>query len=484
MTEKVGRRNFLAAAGAGVAGLVVGGVAGSLLTPTRTQLVEKTVTAGGATVEKTVTVAGGATTVVRTVTVTGTARPPPTTPIKFGAQYFHTGGGALLGLPGSYGLQMAIKEVNEAGGVMGRRIELLERDEGSTDATVREFRKLVLEDKIDYYFGLISSGNTPAVGPEAEENRVLTLFTDGCTDILFEQAIPNPKYVFRITNIQSSDAITNAVGAVKLLVETGKLKENPRITGIHPDYAYGRLINDFGTLAFRKMLPNAEILDPQFVPLFQVQDFSAQITSLLAQNPDLIWVSLWGGDYVNFYKQSVGYGLYQKAYTATTLAFGGSPQAVGKDHPPNQVTGVHANYWFTYPDWTVWPMNKTFSEKFFQMWKEWPSFEGEGAYTSVYMWKAAVEKAAQNVKGYPDHTDVIPILENLGYYGPAGYIQIRKKNHQAYKNAVTGVGGPVDKYDFLAMTKVLSLPIEQVSASAEYPTSKSWLESWPVGYRP
>jgi branched-chain amino acid transport system substrate-binding protein len=477
--EKQSRRSFLTSVGAGVVGLAVGLAAGSQVLPGRERVVEKTVTqqVGGGTVT-----VGGAT-VTRTVTVGGTARPTPTTPIKIGAQYLFRGGGAVLGLPGAYGLRMAVKEINDAGGVLGRKVELLERDEGATDATVAEFRKLVLEDKIDYYFGLISSGNTPAVGPEAEQNRILTIFTDGCTDILFEQAVPNPKYVFRITNIQSSDAFTAAAGGVRILFDTGAVPKNAKVAGIHPDYAYGRLIHDFGTTMLKKMVPDVEILPPQFVPLFQVTDFSAQITAIAAQKPDVLLTSLWGGDYINFYKQALGYGLFKQAKFITTLGFGGSPQTVGKDHPPGHIMGVHANYWFTHPDWTTWPINKTFSEKFYQMWNEWPSFEGEGAYVSGLMWKSAIEKASSLVGGYPDHTEVIPILENMGFYGPAGYVWFRKQNHQGYKNAVTGVGGEDPTYPFATMTEVISIPIEKVSASAEYPTSKAWLESLPIGYR-
>jgi len=476
MGEKTGtdRRGFLRAVGAGIGGLIVGGVAGYLASPKPAP--EK--------VTVTKTVAGAAQTVTKTVTAPATARPTPSGPIKLGAQYFFTGPAALLGLPGAYGLRMAVKEINEAGGILGRKIELLERDEGKTDATVREFRKLALEDKIEYYAGLISSGNTPAVGPEAEENRVLALMTDGCTDLLFEKAVPNPHYVFRITNIQSSDAVTAAVGTMKLLVDRGLIPENPRITGIHPDYAYGRLIHDFYNTAMKKMLPDAEILEQQFPGLFKVTDFSAQITSMIGQNPDLAIVSIWGGDYVNWYKQAIGFGLFDKMKVTTTLTFGGSPQAVGKDHPTGHVGGVHANYWFTNPDWTTWPLNGKWVKRFYEMWNEYPSFEAEGAYVSGYMLKEAVEEAASIAGGWPDHEEVIPVLETYSTYGPAGYIQVRKKNHQCYKNAVIGVTGSSPKYDFAVMSEVLTLPIERVSAPAEFDTSKQWLESWPKGYRP
>ena len=69
-----------------------------------------------------------------------------------------------------------------------------------------------LSEKIDLFTGVISSGNTPALGPVAEELKLLTIFVDGCTDFLFDKAVPNPHYIFRITNIQSADGVTCAVG--------------------------------------------------------------------------------------------------------------------------------------------------------------------------------------------------------------------------------------------------------------------------------
>ena len=91
-----------------------------------------------------------------------------------------------------------------------------------------------LSEKIDCFTGVISSGNTPALGPVAEEVKCLTVFTDGCTDFLFEKAVPNPHYVFRLTNIQSADGAMAAIAAAQAWPEVRK------IAHLHPDYSYGR----------------------------------------------------------------------------------------------------------------------------------------------------------------------------------------------------------------------------------------------------
>ena len=141
----------------------------------------------------------------------------PDTPYKTGHMTFFTSPAAVLGEPSLKGHILAAEEINAQGGLLGKRkIETITADEAAgTDANVKELRRMKLEGNIDLFTGVISSGNSPALGPVAEELGLLTIFTDGCTDFLFDKADPNPKYVFRITNIQSADGITAAIGAAQ-----------------------------------------------------------------------------------------------------------------------------------------------------------------------------------------------------------------------------------------------------------------------------
>src|SRR5207237_10161337 len=133
----------------------------------------------------------------------------PDTPYRTGHMTFFTSPAAVLGEPSHKGHILAAEEINAEGGLLGKRkIETITADEAAgTDANVKEFKRMKLEAKIDCFTGITSSGNTPALGPVAEDLKVLTLFADGCTDFLFDKAVPNPKYVFRITNIQSADVV-------------------------------------------------------------------------------------------------------------------------------------------------------------------------------------------------------------------------------------------------------------------------------------
>jgi len=407
----------------------------------------------------------------------------PNTPYRIGHMTFFTGPGALLGEPMYKGQLLAAEEINTAGGLLGKRkIEVLKADEAAgVDGNVKELRRLKLQEKIDFFCGITSSGNSPALGPVAEELKVLTIFVDGCTDFLFDKAVPNPHYIFRITNIQSADGATCALAVAQTWPNVKK------IAHIHPDYSYGRNAFDHYGIIMKKVLPKSEVVSEGW-PKLGTSDFSSHITKAIAAKPDLLVSSVWGGDYVAMYKQALQYGLFEKMKFATTLALGVAPHAIGKDHPEGVIAGVHANYHFTFPPGNRWPPNKTFVEKYFARWKEYPNFQAEGAYTATQMLKAAIEKANHFLGGWPDDDAIISQLEGMGYAGPGGYVYIRPDNHQGYKDAMTGFSKNVPEYPFpiLDPDRVITIPIRNITAPPGWPkgdptSTYTWIEqTWPT----
>src|SRR5881296_3964136 len=99
----------------------------------------------------------------------------PDKPYRIGHMTFFTGAGAVLGEPMYKGNLLAAEEINAQGGLLGKRkIEILKADEAAgTDANTKELRRLKLSEKIAFFCGIPSSGNTPALGPVAEELKVL-----------------------------------------------------------------------------------------------------------------------------------------------------------------------------------------------------------------------------------------------------------------------------------------------------------------------
>src|SRR5262249_4730017 len=116
----------------------------------------------------------------------------PDTPYKVGHMTFHTGAAAVLGEPMYTGHILAADEINAKGGLLGTsKIETIKADANTrTAANVKQLRRMKASEKIDFFTGITSSGNTSALGPVAEELKVLTVFVDGCTDFLFDKAVP------------------------------------------------------------------------------------------------------------------------------------------------------------------------------------------------------------------------------------------------------------------------------------------------------
>src|SRR6266511_2235338 len=367
----------------------------------------------------------------------------PDTPYKIGHMTFFTGAAAVLGEPSYKGHILAAEEINSHGGLLGKRkIETIKADENAgTDANVKEMRRLKLSEKVDLFTGVISSGNTPALGPVAEELKLLTIFVDGCTDFLFDKAVPNPHYIFRITNIQSADGVTCAVATAMTWPNVRK------IAHIHPDYSYGRNAFDHFNIVMKKLVPGAQVVSEGW-PKLGTTDVTSHITKAVAAKPDLLVSSVWGGDYVAMYKQALRYDMFKKMKFASTIAFGVAPHAIGKDHPEGVIAGVHSNYYFNYPPGGKWPLNDAFVKKYYDRWKEYPNFQSEGAYVTMHMLKMAVERANKLMGGWPDDDMIVSQLENLGMAGPAGYIYFRPDNHQAYKDAVTGFSVNSADYPF------------------------------------
>jgi len=408
----------------------------------------------------------------------------PDKAFKIGHMTFFTGPAAVLGEPSYKGHLLAAEEINAAGGLLGKRkIEILKADEAAgTDANVKELRRLHLSEKIDLFTGVISSGNTPALGPVAEELKQLTIFTDGCTDFLFDKAVPNPHYIFRITNIQSADGATCALAVAMTWPDVKK------IAHIHPDYSYGRNAFDHFGIIMKKLMPNTQVVSEGW-PKLGTTDFTSHITKAIAAKPDMLVSSVWGGDYVAMYKQALRYGMFDKMKLASTIAFGVAPHAIGKDHPEGAIAGVHSNYHFSYPPGNRWPLNKSFVEKYHTRWKEYPNFQSEGAYTTLFMLKTAIEKANKlGGGGWPDDNAIISQLEGMMMAGPAGYLYIRPDNHQAYKDAITGFSKNVPEYEFpiLDPNRIITIPIRNLTAPPGWPKGEptstyTWIDqTWPT----
>lgn len=93
-------------------------------------------------------------------------------PIKIGALFILSGNFAGYGKSGSQGAQLAVDEINARGGVLGRPLQLIVvDDQGNPEVGVREARRLILQEKVDFLFGIDSSSVALAVAPSLTSTR-------------------------------------------------------------------------------------------------------------------------------------------------------------------------------------------------------------------------------------------------------------------------------------------------------------------------
>src|SRR5713101_6473886 len=118
-------------------------------------------------------------------------------PIRVGFPIVTSGAGAQFGVPVLKGAQMFAEEVNAAGGVLGRKVEIVPRDsKNRPDEAVRVSRELIARERVDFLVGTFTSAEGPAVSEIAKENKIVFIAPVPATDRLTAPDALHP-YVFR-----------------------------------------------------------------------------------------------------------------------------------------------------------------------------------------------------------------------------------------------------------------------------------------------
>jgi len=196
-------------------------------------------------------------------------------PIRIGASLAKTGVYAALGQNQLRGYQLCVKHMNEKGGVLGRKLELVLYDDGSDPATaVRRYEKLITQDKVDLVLGPLSSAITEAVADVNEKYKMpMVVPTGGATSIYRK----GRKFIF----VMNAPAEVYLEGLIDLAAKKG-LKTVALING---DELFGRTTTQ-GTIELAKK----KGLQVVFVDAYPEgnTDFSAILTKVRAANPDVL----------------------------------------------------------------------------------------------------------------------------------------------------------------------------------------------------
>lgn len=334
-------------------------------------------------------------------------------PIKIGVDTPITGTYAPIGQQVRWGLDLATKEVNAAGGIMGRQIQLIyEDEEANPSVAVQKADKLFEVDKVDFLTGTVNSGSTLAVGQTAERAGKLMATTVSFADsITADKCSPN---VFRVN--ARAEQQTAALAAW-----LAKDKPNPKVYFLGPDYEMGRST----VAAFQKGVKEhgGTDLGEVFAPL-DSKDYTQYFGQIRAARPQVLYTSTAGNDTVRLLTQMQDFGLLNNLLVVGAAGTVTS-QNVG-------AMGIAADGFTTgvgYSPQIDTPENKTFLEAFRNAYKTDPDLYGADSYGLIYFYKAAVEKA-----GSTDTDKVRSAMRGLQWMTPQGMKTMRAGDHQAIQN--------------------------------------------------
>ncbi|MEB3862324.1 MAG: ABC transporter substrate-binding protein [Desulfurococcales archaeon] len=441
MGGEVGRRDFLKIAGAGVLGLIVGAGVGYSIGSRGggggTETVTVTQTAGGQQASQ--QAAGGI----------------PGKPLKIGYMYFMTGPFGTYGDMASKALEMAAEEVNNAGGILGRKVELISKDEADRERVVDNIIKMVQDEGAEILVGIDSSGDSlKLIDTIEKELQVPLIVTHAATPKLTECA--KRKYIFRVSMYEEPIDVAAAILAAENYPDAAK------VANIGPDYAYGWDSWAVFSSVLKELRPDIELLDPVYTKL-GTTDYASYIDEFNRQKPDILFSSLWGGDAATFFKQAVQKGLFNniKAYINPMLGATDTLKAIGDENVPQGGADIWGSgrYWFDYPPPSVYPVNKAFVDNFKSKYGEYPAYVSGTSYTALYAIKAAVERAYAEKGSWPDPDDFVKAMEDLVVAGPMGPVYVRGGDHQGMYEVYWGKlarGGGKYPHPILSDLKVFS----------------------------
>jgi len=238
----------------------------------------------------------------------------------------------FLGPLGEYavmGVKLAVDEVNAAGGVMGRKIELIAEDSVNPQTASTKAARLIERDKVVAIIGEISSASGLAIATVAQRNKIL-FFNTGCNSDELRGKACN-RYMFHTE--AANTMYVYAAG--QALLRDGMVK-GKKWYSLTADYAFG---HDLLKAAKRFMQANGgEFAADELVPT-DAADFSAYLLKIRNAKPDIVISNLAGAQITNFMKQYMEFGL---PYPVAGFGF---DTAVAWGAGKGNVTGIWPLVW-------------------------------------------------------------------------------------------------------------------------------------------
>ena len=337
--------------------------------------------------------------------------------IKIGEVNSYTAQPAFL-KPYRQGWELAQDKVNAAGGVLGRKLETVFRDDGGKpEDAVRYAGDLIDSEKVDVLAGGFLSNIGLALGDVANQRKRLYVASEPLTDALVWGK--GNRYTFRLRP-------STYMQAAMLVEEAAKLKAT-KWALVAPNYEYGQSANKWFKDLLKRARPDVEFVAEQYPSLGKI-DAGATIQALEAGKPDAIFNVTFGGDLTNFVRQGTTRGLFEGRQVVSMLT--GEPEyldPLGAEAPVGWiVTG------YPFADLNT-PEHVAFRDAYKAKYGEMPKLGSVVGYETVNAIASASAKA-----GATDNEKLVAAFEGLALKSVFGPVEFRAIDHQSTMGAFIG----------------------------------------------
>ncbi len=339
-------------------------------------------------------------------------------PIKIGEINSYSGIGAPFTGPYKAGVEMAVEEINAKGGVLGRKLEVLFRDDkGQPAEAVKHAQELVESEKVALIAGTFLSNVGLAVSDWAKQNKVMFVAAEPLTEALTWSK--GHDYVVRLR--------PNTYEQGRMLAEkVGKMKYVKWAT-IGPNYEYGKRAWETFRDRLKELKPDVQVVGEHWPTLGKIEP-GPLVTAIMSQNPDALYVSLFASDWLAFVREAQKRGLFQKTFVVGILL--GEPEYID----PLKLEAPEGMLVTGYPWYDLQaPAHKEFVAKFTKRTDKNPvlgSLVGYVTYLSIF---EAIKKA-----GSTDTEKLVAAFKGLRVETPIGTISCRASDGQSTMGAWVG----------------------------------------------
>lgn len=347
---------------------------------------------------------------------------PPTwgqgSPIRIGEINSYSGIAAGFTQPYRKAVEMAVDEVNSGGGLLGRRVEVLFRDDkGNPAEAIKHAQELLAAEKVSLLAGTYLSNVGLAVSDFAKMHKALFVAAEPLSEaITWSQG---HRYTFRVR--------PNTHSQGRMLAERAARLPYRRWAVIGPNYEYGRRAWETFWARLKELKPDVQMVGEHWPTLAKLEP-GGYVTALLSQRPEALYVSLFGSDWLAFAREAGTRGLFEQTFTVGILL--GEPEYLD----PLRLEAPEGMLVTGYPWYSIaLPAHRAFVDKFTQKTGRHPVAGALVGYVTFQSIFEAIRKAQST-----DTEKLVAALESLTVETPIGPITYRPFDHQSTMGAWVG----------------------------------------------